>query len=149
MTGYIREQKVKHILVDGGLAVNIMPKSTTNELGITIEQLSKSRMMIQGFSLESQRAIGMIRLEITMGDLLTSSIFCVIDSKTSYKLLLGSSWLHEHGIVAFTSINVLSVIVVVRRRSTVMSSHLQKQNRILPTLNSLKMALDPRRLCPP
>jgi len=73
-----------------------------NDLGITVEELSKSRMVIQGFSLDSQCAIGMIRLELIMGDLSTSSIFHVIDSKTSYKLLLGRPWLHEHGIVSST-----------------------------------------------
>jgi len=102
VTGYIREQKVKRILVDGGSAVNIIPKSTMHDLGITTDDLSKSRMVIQGFSLESQRAIGTIRLELTLADLSTSSIFHVIDSKTSYKLLLGRPWLHEHGIVALT-----------------------------------------------
>jgi len=89
VTGYIREQRVKRILIDGGSAVNIMPKSTMNDLGITVEELSKSRTMIQGFNLEGQRAIGMIRIELTMGDLSTSSIFHVIDSKISYRLLLG------------------------------------------------------------
>jgi len=59
VTGYIREQKIRRILVDGGLAVNIMPKSTMNDLGITVEELSKSRTMIQGFNLKGQRAIGM------------------------------------------------------------------------------------------
>jgi len=102
VTGYIREQKVKHILVDGGLAVNIMPKSTTNELGIMVEELSKSRMVIQGFSLEIQRAIDMIPLKITMLDLLPSLIFHVVDSETSYKLLLGRLSLHKHRIVAST-----------------------------------------------
>jgi len=77
-----------------------MPKSAMYDLGITADDLSKSRMVIQGFSLESQRAIGMIRLELTMGDLSASSIFHVIESKTYYKLLLGHPWLHEHGIVA-------------------------------------------------
>jgi len=102
VTGYIREQKVRRILVDGGSAVNIMPKSTMNDLGITVEELSKSRMVIQGFSLESQRVISMIRLELIMGDQLTSSMFHIIDSKTSYKLLVRRPWLHEHGIVAST-----------------------------------------------
>ena len=32
VTGYIREQKVKRILVDGGSTVNIMHKSTMNDL---------------------------------------------------------------------------------------------------------------------
>ena len=102
VTGYIREQKVRRILVDGGSAVNIMPKSTMNDLGITVEELSKSRTMIQGFNLEGQRAIGMIRIELIIGDLTTSSIFHVIDAKTSYRLLLGRPWLYEHGIVAST-----------------------------------------------
>ena len=37
-----------------------------------------------------------------MRDLSTSSIFYVIDAKTSYRLLLGQPWLHEHDFVAFT-----------------------------------------------
>ena len=72
------------------------------ELGITMKELSKSRMVIQGFSLESQRAIGMICLEIIMGELSTSSVFHVMDFKTSYKLPLGHTWLNEHRIVAST-----------------------------------------------
>jgi len=52
VAGYIGGQKVKCILVDGGFAINIMPKSTMNDLEITIVELSKSRMMIQGFNLE-------------------------------------------------------------------------------------------------
>jgi len=82
VTGYVRGQKGKWILVDGGSAINIMSKSTMNDLGITIEELSKSWMMIQGFNLEGQRAIDMVRLKLAMGDLSTTSIFHVIDSKT-------------------------------------------------------------------
>ena len=74
VAGYIKEQMVDRILVDEGSAVNIMPKSTMHDLGITIEELSKRRTMIQGFNLEGQRAIGMIRVELVMGDLSTSSI---------------------------------------------------------------------------
>ena len=73
-----------------------------HDLGIPIEELSKSQTMIQGFNLKGQHAIGMIRVKLVMSDLSTSSIFYVIDSKTSYKLLLGRSWLHEHGIIALT-----------------------------------------------
>jgi len=58
--------------------------------------------MIQGFNLEGQRAIGMISIELIMRDLLTSSIFHVIDARTFYRLLLGQPWLHEHGVMAST-----------------------------------------------
>jgi len=43
VTGYIKEQKVKHILVDGGSAINIMPKSIINDLGITVDDLPKTK----------------------------------------------------------------------------------------------------------
>jgi len=33
MVGYIREQKVNRILMDGGSATNIMPKSTMHDVG--------------------------------------------------------------------------------------------------------------------
>ena len=79
-----------------------MPKSTMHNLGITIEELSKRRTMIQWFSLKGQCTIGMIHVKLVMSNLSTSSIFHVINAKTSYKLLLGRLWLHEHRIVPFT-----------------------------------------------
>jgi len=42
VTGYIREQKVRRIIVHRGSAVNIMPKSTMNDLGIIVRELSNS-----------------------------------------------------------------------------------------------------------
>jgi len=41
VAGYIKEQKVDCILIDRGLAVNIMQKSMMHDLGITIEELLK------------------------------------------------------------------------------------------------------------
>jgi len=65
-----------------------------HDLSITIEELSKSRTMIQ--------AISMIHLKLVMGDLSMSSIFHVIDVKTYYKLLPEWLWLQEHRIIAST-----------------------------------------------
>jgi len=48
----IREQKFNLILMDGGLAINIMPKSIMHDLGIMVEELPKSQMVIQGFTVE-------------------------------------------------------------------------------------------------
>ena len=48
VSGYAREQKIDRILIDGGLAVNILPKMTMRRLGLTMEELSHSRLVIQG-----------------------------------------------------------------------------------------------------
>ena len=50
VSGYVREQKPNWILIDNGSAVNNLPKSTMNQLGILIEELSSSKLVIQGFN---------------------------------------------------------------------------------------------------
>ncbi|PIN11333.1 hypothetical protein CDL12_16069 [Handroanthus impetiginosus] len=44
----------------------------------------------------------MIRLDLTVGELKASTLFHVIDVKTSYHLLLGRPWLHENGVIPST-----------------------------------------------
>ena len=50
VSGYAREQKIDCILIDGGLAINILPKMTMRRLGLTMEELSHSYLAIQGFN---------------------------------------------------------------------------------------------------
>ncbi|KAM1789817.1 hypothetical protein ACFX12_033939 [Malus domestica] len=102
VSGYVREHKVNRMLVDGGSAINIMPKSTMTTIGIKTDELSLSRLLIQGFNQGGQRAMGMIRVEITIGELKSSTIFHVIDARTSYGLLLGRPWIHANGVVPST-----------------------------------------------
>ncbi|XP_074314028.1 uncharacterized protein LOC141649233 [Silene latifolia] len=67
-----------------------------------MDELSSSRTMIHGFNLNGEHAVGMIRVNLTMGDLSSNTLFHVIDGKTSFKLLLGRPWKHENGVVAST-----------------------------------------------
>ncbi|KAA0051157.1 uncharacterized protein E5676_scaffold863G001200 [Cucumis melo var. makuwa] len=100
--GYVREQRVDRILIDNGSAVNIMPKSTMRQLGILMDELSNSKLVIQGFNQGSQRVIGMICFELIIGDLKASALFHVIDSRTTYKLLVGHPWIHGNGVITST-----------------------------------------------
>ncbi|KAM3016254.1 hypothetical protein FF2_000296 [Malus domestica] len=102
VSGYVREHKVSCMLVDGGSAINIMPKSTMTTISIKVDELSLSRLLIQGFNQGGQRAMGMIRVEMTIGELKSSTIFHVIDARTSYGLLLGRPWIHANGVIPST-----------------------------------------------
>ncbi|KAA0050119.1 uncharacterized protein E6C27_scaffold675G001360 [Cucumis melo var. makuwa] len=57
-----------------------------NQLGISVEELSNSKLVIQGFNQGAQQAIDTFRLEIVIGDLQASTIFHEIDSRTTYKM---------------------------------------------------------------
>ncbi|KAK4389711.1 hypothetical protein Sango_2308100 [Sesamum angolense] len=102
IAGYVREQKVYRILIDGGSAVNILPLRILKELEIPIDELSNSRLMIQGFNQGGQRAVDIIRMQLTMEDMVLSALFHVIDAKTSYNMLLGHPWLYENAVVPST-----------------------------------------------
>ncbi|KAM2736350.1 hypothetical protein PS2_024064 [Malus domestica] len=102
VSGYVREHKVSRMLVDGGSAINIMPKLTMTTIVIKVDELSLSRLLIQGFNQGGQRAMGMVRVEMTIGELKSSTIFHVIDARTFYGLLLGRPWIHANGVVPST-----------------------------------------------
>ncbi|KAM0980052.1 hypothetical protein ACFX14_015828 [Malus domestica] len=102
VSGYVRGHKVSRMLVDGGSSINIMPKSTMTAIGIKVDELSLSRLLIQGFNQGGQRAMGMIRVEMTIGELKSSVMFHVIDAITSYGLLLGRPWIHANGVIPST-----------------------------------------------
>ena len=67
-----------------------------------MEELSHSRLVIQGFNQGGQRAIGMIYLELIIGELTSDVLFHVIDAKTTYNMLLRRPWIHGNGIVPST-----------------------------------------------
>ncbi|KAA0036540.1 uncharacterized protein E6C27_scaffold191G00420 [Cucumis melo var. makuwa] len=69
---------------------------------ILMEELSNSKLIIQGFNQGSQRVIGMIRLELIIGDQKANALFRVIDSRSTYKLLLGCPWIHGNKVVTST-----------------------------------------------
>ncbi|KAI5317112.1 hypothetical protein L3X38_036819 [Prunus dulcis] len=72
------------------------------KLDITVDELSRSRLMIQELNQGEQRAMGMIKIELMIGDLKSNTLFHVIDAMTSCNLLLGRLWVHENGIVPST-----------------------------------------------
>ncbi|XP_070039291.1 uncharacterized protein [Nicotiana tomentosiformis] len=96
LVGYMRDERVNRILVDGGSSVNILLIRTVKKLGIPMNELSKSRVMIQGFNQGWQRAIGTIRLGITVEDMQLSAWLHMINANTSYNVLLRRPWIHEN-----------------------------------------------------
>jgi hypothetical protein len=48
--GYVDEKMVNRILVDDGSTVNILPLKTMKELGIPMDELFLSHLMIQSFN---------------------------------------------------------------------------------------------------
>ncbi|XP_051126526.1 uncharacterized protein LOC127248289 [Andrographis paniculata] len=52
VVGYIHEQRISRIFLDGGAAVNVLPLYILQKLGIPVDQLFESRMTIHGYNQE-------------------------------------------------------------------------------------------------
>lgn len=50
VTRYMLEHKIQHILFDCGFTVNRIPIHTMRQIGISIDELARSKLMIQGFN---------------------------------------------------------------------------------------------------
>lgn len=70
--------------------------------GINVGDLLKSKIMVQGFNQKGHWAISIIRLKLQIWELISLVLFYVIDTKTSYELLIGLVWLHEIGVGPLT-----------------------------------------------
>ncbi|KAL0368501.1 UNVERIFIED_CONTAM: hypothetical protein Scaly_1069000 [Sesamum calycinum] len=110
MAGYAGEQKVNRIFIDGGSTINILPLRTLKELGIPMDELLNNHLMIQSFNQGGQRAIAIIRMELLMDDTVSTSLFHVIDTKTSYNMLLGRPLATQKFRGSFNMASVLQIL---------------------------------------
>jgi len=71
-------------------------------MGIPLSRLSTTTTIIYGFNAENNHPLGKIRLRRQIGDLKSEVLCYVIDTDTSYNLLLGRPWIHASWIVPCT-----------------------------------------------
>src|SRR5436189_5167785 len=87
-----------------------MPRRVMEHLSIPAHRLSATDTNIFGFNANSTRPIGKIKLRCQIGELKTEMTVYVIDSDTSYNLLLGRSWIHRNHIVPSTLHQVIKYV---------------------------------------
>jgi hypothetical protein len=85
------------ILVDCGVAGNIMPLSVFSKLNRKESELMKTKRGLRGFSGEISEAYGVIFMELTVGSKTMPTTFFVIDIRGGqYDILLGRDWIHAN-----------------------------------------------------
>src|SRR4051812_15674715 len=87
-----------------------MPKHVMEHLSIPAHRLSATNTNIFGFNANSTQPMGKITLQCQIGDLKTEVTVYVIDTDTSYNLLLGRSWIHRNHIVPSTLHQVMKYV---------------------------------------
>lgn len=98
--------------------INRMPLRALAHLVIPTSKLSHTKMTIQGYNADSQRAIGKIRLKCQLADLKSEITCYVIDNDTSYNLLLGRPWIHGNFVVPSTLHQCLKYVDEDKRKNS-------------------------------
>ncbi|KAK1685531.1 hypothetical protein QYE76_046379 [Lolium multiflorum] len=94
LRGYINGQPVNKMLVDTGAAVNIMPYSMLRRLGRSSSDLIKTNT--ERFQRPSIDAQGVLNVDLTVGRKTIPTTFFIVDSKSTYDVLLGRDWIHAN-----------------------------------------------------
>jgi hypothetical protein len=84
------------MLVDTGAAVNIMPYSVLRRLGRSTEDLIKTNVALSDFNSQASEAEGVLNVDLTMGSKTIPTSFFIMNSKSTYTVLLGRDWIHAN-----------------------------------------------------
>jgi hypothetical protein len=100
---FIRAKVEKHgvnkVLVDGGAAVNLMPRFMLKRIGMQDSDVRPHNMVLSNYEGKVGKTLGVIQVNLTVGSLTRPTMFMVIAAKANYNMLLGREWIHGIGAV--------------------------------------------------
>jgi hypothetical protein len=96
LKGYINGHPVNKMLVDTGAAVNIMPYSVLRRLGCSAEDLIKTNVTLSDFNGQASEAQGVLNVDLTVGSKTVPTSFFIVNSKSTYTVLLRRDWIHAN-----------------------------------------------------
>ncbi|KAH7837372.1 hypothetical protein Vadar_013101 [Vaccinium darrowii] len=92
--GHLDGIPVNRILVDNGSVANLMPRFMLVKLGKGDQDLLPSSANISDFAGGITTAQGIIIMNLQVGTKTLTTPFFVVNSRSSYNLLLGRDWIH-------------------------------------------------------
>jgi hypothetical protein len=96
LKAYINGQPINKMLVDTGAAVNIMPYSVLRRLGRSTGDLIKTNVTLSDFNGQTSEAQGVLGVDLTIEKMTVPTSFFIVNSKSTYNILLGRDWIHTN-----------------------------------------------------
>jgi hypothetical protein len=92
----INGQPINKMLVNTGAAVNIMPYSVLRRLGRSTGYLIKTNITLSNFNGQTSEAQGVFSADLTVGNKTIPTSFFIVNSWSTYNILLGRDWIHAN-----------------------------------------------------
>jgi hypothetical protein len=104
--GHIDRKPIYRMLIDGGVAVNLMPYSVFKKLGRKDDELVKTNLTLNGVGGGNpMKTQCIIYMELTIGSKSLATAFFVIEVQGNYSVILGRDWIHANRCVPSTCTN--------------------------------------------
>ncbi|XP_025985529.2 uncharacterized protein [Glycine max] len=97
-----KSDALSNVLVDTGSSLNVMAKSTLDQLSYRGPPMRRSGVVVKAFDGSRKSVIGEVDLPITIGPFVFQITFQVMDIQAAYSCLLGRPWIHGAGAVTST-----------------------------------------------
>jgi hypothetical protein len=100
--GHLDGTPIRHMLVDGGASINILPLSLFKKLGHVEGELKCTNPILSSFAVDPTKVKGIICKELMVGRKTMPTAFFMVDVKGCYNVLLGRDWIHTNRCVPST-----------------------------------------------
>lgn len=97
-----KSDSLSNVLIDTGSALNVMHKSTLDQLAYSEALLRPSKVTVRAFDGTRRSVYSEIDLPISVGPHEFSVTFQVMEIQASFSCLLGKPWIHDVGAVTST-----------------------------------------------
>lgn len=98
VTARVRDTEMRRVLIDAGSSLNIISLDILDDIGIPREKIQKQPFEVSSFNGSRTYTVGSLSLDLTVGPIRVAHRFHVIDTHTSYHLLLGRPWIHKYSV---------------------------------------------------
>jgi len=92
---FIHKHKIKRVLINGGVGLNICTLKLILTLGFLEKAIDlKRKIMIKAYDEEERTSKGIVTLPIRVGPVVKDVACQVLDMELAYNILLGQPWIH-------------------------------------------------------
>ena len=98
----VKGKRTSYVIVDDGSTINVCPLQILPNLGVKVEELTKSDLVIRAYDDSIRSMEGTFMAPVKTGPIEAVVEFTVLDIPVTYALLLGRPWYHILGGVPST-----------------------------------------------
>jgi hypothetical protein len=114
---HIDERLISRMLIDGGVAVNLILYSVFKKFGREDYKFVKTSLTLNGVAGNPMKVRDVVSMELTVGSKSFTTTFFVPEVQGNYSVILGRDWIHTNRCVPSTLHQFLIPVSVVSRRS--------------------------------